>query len=50
MTVAGDTEVSVSFLSEMLRSSSGLSSGYLSSTEALHVLDIAKTVTLFRKR
>ena len=50
MTVASDTEVSVSYLSEMLEGQVAvLSSGYLSSTEALHVLDALKNSALFRK-
>ena len=50
MTVTSETEVSVSYLSEMLEGQVAvLSSGYLSSTEALHVLDALKNSALFRK-
>jgi hypothetical protein len=50
MTVTSETEVSVSYLSEMLEGQVAvLSSGYLSSNEALHVLDALKNSALFRK-
>jgi hypothetical protein len=49
MTVESDTEVSISYLSEMLEGQVAvLSSGYLSSTEVLHVLDALKNSALFR--
>ncbi|MEO0527496.1 MAG: hypothetical protein AAFZ89_09730 [Bacteroidota bacterium] len=50
MTVENDTEVSISYLSEMLEGQVAvLSSGYLSSTEALEVLDGLKHSKLFRQ-
>jgi hypothetical protein len=50
MTVESETEVSISYLSEMLEGQVAvLSSGYLSSTEVLHVLDALKNSALFRK-
>lgn len=49
MTVESDTEVSISYLSEMLEGQVAvLSSGYLSSAEALNVLDSLKKSKLFR--
>lgn len=50
MTVKSDTEVSISYLSEMLEGQvSVLSSGYLSSEENLAVLDGLKKSALFRE-
>ena len=50
MTVENDKEVSISYLSEMLEGQVAiLSSGYLSSTEALGVLDALKASALFRE-
>jgi hypothetical protein len=50
MTVENDKEVSISYLSEMLEGQVAvLSSGYLSSKEALNVLDALKNSKLFRK-
>ena len=50
MTVENDTEVSVAHLSEMLEGQVAvLSSGYLTSQEALNVLDALKNSALFRK-
>ncbi|MEL6917635.1 MAG: hypothetical protein AAFO99_07875, partial [Bacteroidota bacterium] len=50
MTVENDTEVSISYLSEMLEGQVAvLSSGYLSSTEAIEVLDGLKHSKLFRQ-
>lgn len=50
MTVENEKEVSVSYLSEMLEGQVAvLSSGYLSSNEALKVLDGLKSSALFRK-
>ena len=50
MTVESDTEVSVSYLSEMLEGQVAvLSSGYLSAKEALSVLDGLKASALFRE-
>jgi hypothetical protein len=50
MTVENDNEVSISYLSEMLEGQVAvLSSGYLSSKEALHVLDGLKSSKLFRQ-
>lgn len=50
MTVESDTEVSISYLSEMLEGQVAiLSSGYLSSTEALEVLNSLKSSALFRE-
>ncbi len=49
MTVENDREVSISYLSEMLEGQVAvLSSGYLSSKEALAVLDALKSSKLFR--
>ena len=49
MTVKSDSEVSISYLSEMLEGQVAvLSSGYLSSHEALNVLDGLKNSALFR--
>ena len=49
MTVESDTEVSISYLSEMLEGQVAvLSSGYLSAKEALSVLDGLKASALFR--
>lgn len=49
MTLENDSEVSVSYLSEMLEGQVAvLSSGYLSSKEALNVLDALKNSKLFR--
>ena len=50
MTVENDEEVSISYLSEMLEGQVAvLSSGYLSSKEALDVLDSLKSSALFRE-
>ena len=50
MTVENEQEVSVSYLSEMLEGQVAvLSSGFLSSTEALEVLDALKASKLFRE-
>ena len=50
MTVESDDAVSISYLSEMLEGQvSVLSSGFLSSTEALQVLDAMKKSALFRE-
>lgn len=50
MTVESSTEVSISHLSEMLEGQVAvLSSGYLSSTAALQVLDALKNSALFRE-
>lgn len=50
MTVETEKEVSVAYLSEMLEGQVAvLSSGYLSSIEALNVLDALKKSTLFRE-
>jgi hypothetical protein len=50
MTVENDTEVSVSYLPEMLEGQVAvLSAGYLSPKEALEVLDGMKTSALFRE-
>ena len=50
MTVENDKEVSISYLSEMLEGQVAvLSSGYLSSKEALNVLDGLKSSALFRQ-
>lgn len=50
MTVENDTEVSLSHLSEMLEGQVAiLSSGYLSASESLEVLDALKHSTLFRE-
>ena len=50
MTVENDAEVSISYLSEMLEGQVAvLSSGYLSSKEALSVLDGLKASALFRE-
>ncbi|MEX0273591.1 MAG: hypothetical protein AB3N16_04360, partial [Flavobacteriaceae bacterium] len=50
MTVESETEVSVSYLSEMLEGQVAvLSSGYLSAKEALGVLDALKNSALFRE-
>lgn len=50
MTVENDQEVSISYLSEMLEGQVAvLSSGYLSSQEALEVLDALKSSKLFRE-
>jgi hypothetical protein len=50
MTVESDSEVSISYLSEMLEGQVAvLSSGYLSAKEALSVLDGLKSSALFRK-
>lgn len=49
MTVENEKEVSISYLSEMLEGQvAALSSGYLSPTEALQLLDGLKTSSLFR--
>ncbi len=49
MTVEGDSEVSISYLSEMLEGQVAvLSAGYLSAKEALRVLDALKNSVLFR--
>ncbi|MGC6285491.1 MAG: hypothetical protein ACON4X_07530 [Polaribacter sp.] len=49
MTVENDKEVSISYLSEMLEGQvAALSSGYLSPTEALELLDGLKASALFR--
>ena len=49
MTVENNKEVSISYLSEMLEGQVAvLSSGYLSSKEALAVLDALKSSKLFR--
>ena len=50
MTVENEKEVSISYLSEMLEGQVAvLSSGYLSSKEALNVLDALKSSKLFRQ-
>ncbi|WP_421802417.1 hypothetical protein [Flagellimonas sp.] len=50
MTVESDTEVSISYLSEMLEGQVAvLSSGYLSGKESLKVLDALKASALFRE-
>lgn len=50
MTVESDTEVSISYLSEMLEGQVAvLSSGYLSSEQAVKVLDGLKASALFRE-
>ncbi|WP_299064035.1 hypothetical protein [uncultured Polaribacter sp.] len=50
MTIENDTQVSISYLSEMLEGQVAvLSAGYLSSKEALEVLDGMKASALFRK-
>jgi len=50
MTVENDDEVSVSYLSEMLEGQvSALSSGYLTPTQALSLLDGLKSSALFRE-
>ncbi|NMH89685.1 hypothetical protein [Flavivirga algicola] len=50
MTVENENEVSISYLSEMLEGQVAvLSSGYLSTLEALELLDGLKNSTLFRK-
>ena len=50
MTVENDTEVSISYLPEMLEGQVAvLSSGYLSSNEALDLLDALKASALFRE-
>ncbi|MEM9001199.1 MAG: hypothetical protein AAGB24_13125 [Bacteroidota bacterium] len=50
MTVENDTEVAISYLSEMLEGQVAvLSSGYLSSEKALEVLDALKSSKLFRE-
>lgn len=50
MTVENDKEVSISYLSEMLEGQVAvLSSGYLSSKQALDVLDSLKSSALFRE-
>ena len=50
MTVKSDSEVSITYLPEMLEGQVAvLSSGYLSSTESLDVLDALKASALFRK-
>ncbi|WP_396177153.1 hypothetical protein [Flavobacterium sp.] len=50
MTIESESEVSVSYLSEMLEGQVAvLSSGYLSSKEALEVLDALKSSKLFRQ-
>ena len=50
MTVDSDKEVSISYLSEMLEGQVAiLSSGYLSSSQAVQVLDGLKTSALFRE-
>jgi len=49
MTVENDSEISISYLEEMLEGQVAvLSSGYLSSKEALQVLDALKSSSLFR--
>lgn len=49
MTIESDTEVSISYLSEMLEGQVAvLSSGYLSTEEAVNVLDSLKNSKLFR--
>ncbi|MEI6865710.1 hypothetical protein [Flavicella sp.] len=49
MTVKNESEITISYLSEMLEGQvSVLSSGYLSSTEALELLDALKSSALFR--
>ncbi len=49
MTVESEDQISISYLSEMLEGQVAvLSSGYLSSTEALSVLDALKNSALFR--
>ncbi len=49
MTVESDTEVSISYLSEMLEGQvAALSAGYLSPTQALSLLDGLKNSALFR--
>ena len=50
MTIKNDTEVSISYLPEMLEGQvSVLSSGYLTSKESLDVLDALKSSALFRE-
>ena len=50
MTVESDTEVSISYLSEMLEGQVAvLSSGYLGGKESLQVLDALKSSALFRE-
>lgn len=50
MTVEGEEEISISYLSEMLEGQVAvLSSGYLSSGQALQVLDALKASKLFRE-
>ena len=49
MTVENESEVSISYLPEMLEGQvAALSSGYLTPTEALHLLDGLKSSALFR--
>ncbi len=50
MTIEGKSEISISYLSEMLEGQvAALSSGYLTSTEVLATLDGLKSSALFRK-
>jgi len=50
MTIEGNTEISISYLSEMLEGQvAALSSGYLKSNEVLATLDGLKSSALFRK-
>lgn len=50
MTIQNDTEISISYLSEMLEGQVAvLSSGYLTSSETLAVLDALKNSKLFRE-
>ena len=50
MTVENDNEVSISYLDEMLEGQvASLSSGYLTSSEALNALDAMKNSKLFRQ-
>jgi hypothetical protein len=50
MTIEGNTEISISYLSEMLEGQvAALSSGYLKSNEVLATLDGLKASALFRK-
>jgi hypothetical protein len=50
MTLKNDSEISISYLDEMLEGQVAvLSSGYLTSLEALHVLDAMKHSKLFRE-
>jgi hypothetical protein len=50
MTIEGNTEISISYLSEMLEGQvAALSSGYLKSDEVLATLDGLKSSALFRK-